>query len=406
MATEIKVLRGNQIGGCVVLISTSQAKICIDYGENLPGQEGEEKTAPLDWEAEKVGGVFFTHYHGDHMGGFLKIPAHIPLYMGEVTRQVMLNIRNALHKDEEVAALSDRSRVRELSAKHPIGVGDIRVTPYMVDHSAYDAYMFLIETPDKTILHTGDYRNHGYRGKALFDVIEKYIICRGRRPVDVLITEGTMMSRTGERVYSEAELRNEAKELFRDHRHVFLLCSSTNLDSLASFYQAGNFYGMGMYGNSYVYSQLKAFRETAGKITPYYDFKYAYEVRFHFKLPGLSITQEQFMRERGFVTVIKGEPAYEKWIERFADLNPIVVYSMWKGYLEPWRKAYDKGLHDFVEKYHAIPLHTSGHAPAEVIAEVINRVSPREAIIPIHTENAKGFQELDIREELKEKIRL
>ena len=51
-------------------------------------------------------------------------------------------------------------------------------------------------------------------------------------------------------------------------------------------------------------------------------------------------------------------------------------------------------------------MHTSGHAPAEVIAEVINRVSPREAIIPIHTENAAGFWELKIREELKNTLRL
>ncbi len=406
MATEIRVLRGNQIGGCVVLISTERAKICIDYGENLPGQEDEEKTVGLDWENEKVDGVFFTHYHGDHIGGFMEIPAGIPLYMGEVTRQVMLNIRKALHRDEEAAVLSDRNRVRELRAKHTIAVGDIRLTPYMVDHSAYDAYMFLIETPDKTILHTGDYRNHGYRGRALFDVLEKHVVCRGRRPVDVLITEGTMMNRSGERAYSEAELQGDARKLFQNHRHVFLICSSTNLDSLASFYQAGASCGMGMYGNSYVYSQLKTFRETAGKMTPCYTFQYAYEVRFDFMLPGLSITQEQHMRDRGFVTVIKGTPAYEKWIERFADLNPIVVYSMWEGYLEPWRKAYDPVLHAFTKKYHAIHMHTSGHAPAEVIAEVINRVSPREAIIPIHTENAAGFWELKIREELKNTLRL
>ena len=185
--------------------------------------------------------------------------------------------------------------------------------------------MFLVEMPDKTILHTGDYRNHGYRGQALFGVIEKYITCRGRRPVDVLITEGTMMSRPGERVYSEAELQEEARKLFKNHRHVFLICSSTNMDSLASFYQAGESYGMGMYGNSYVYAQLKTFRETAGKMTPCYDFKYAYEVRFDFKLQGLSMTQEHYMRKRGFVAVIKATPAYEKWIDRFADLNPIVV---------------------------------------------------------------------------------
>ncbi len=30
MGTKVKVLRGDQIGGCVVLVSTSQTKICIE----------------------------------------------------------------------------------------------------------------------------------------------------------------------------------------------------------------------------------------------------------------------------------------------------------------------------------------------------------------------------------------
>lgn len=77
------------------------------------------------------------------------------------------------------------------------------------------------------------------------------------------------------------------------------------------------------------------------------------------------------MRKKGFVAVIKGEPEYEKWIERFGDLNPVVVYSMWEGYVEPGNEAFDKGLYDFVEKYHGICMHTSGHVPAEVIGEVI-----------------------------------
>lgn len=402
--TEIKVLGGNQIGGCVVLISTGQAKICIDFGENLPGQE-REKAAELNWEEEKVDAVFFTHYHGDHLGRFMEIPARVPLYMGTIARQVLVNINRALHKEAELALLLDENRVGSLKRNCPIKVGDIRVTPYLADHSAYDAYMFLVETPDKTILHTGDFRNHGYRGRALFDVIDKYILCHGKRPVDILITEGTMMSRMGEPVYTEADLYRDARKLFQDHRHVFLLCSSTNLDSLASFYHAGTFYGMGMYGNSYVYSQLRTFSETAGRISRFYDFKYAYEVRFHFVLPGMGITQEERMRRNGFVTVIKGEPGYEKWIERFADLNPVVVYSLWKGYVDPEQKAYDKKLHDFVRKYHAVFMHTSGHASAEVIEEVINRVSPREAIIPIHTENRERFLNLNIREELKGRIR-
>ncbi len=96
----------------------------------------------------------------------------------------------------------------------------------------------------------------------------------------------------------------------------------------------------------------------------------------------------------------------EKWIRRFADLKPVVIYSMWEGYVNPAQKAYDKELHEFVRRYHAVPMHTSGHAPAGVIEEVINRVSPREAIIPIHTENREGFWKLNIREELKGRIQL
>lgn len=47
------------------------------------------------------------------------------------------------------------------------------VTPYFVSHSAFDAYMFLIECEGKKILHTGDFRRHGYIGKGLFSYFEE-----------------------------------------------------------------------------------------------------------------------------------------------------------------------------------------------------------------------------------------
>ena len=51
--------------------------------------------------------VFFTHYHGDHIGRFMEIPDDVDLYMGEVTFKVMLNIRRAI-KDAAVAKLTER----------------------------------------------------------------------------------------------------------------------------------------------------------------------------------------------------------------------------------------------------------------------------------------------------------
>ena len=62
--------------------------------------------------------------------------------------------------------------------------------------------MFLVETQDKRILHTGDFRDHGHRGhvkrngediSTMLKVIEHYIKGDGTKKVDVLITEGTLM---------------------------------------------------------------------------------------------------------------------------------------------------------------------------------------------------------------------
>lgn len=406
MATTINVLRGNQIGGCIVLISTEQTKIMIDYGENLPGYVAQEEEEDVNWNADTVDAVFFTHYHGDHIGRFMEIPTDIPLFMGTVTRRILLNIQETLGNTEVVKALSDDNRIHELSANKTMHVGDIKITPYLVDHSAYDAYMFLIETPEKTIVHTGDFRNHGYRGKALIPMIGKYITKNGQKPVDILVMEGTMMSRQDEKVYTEAQMKADAIQLFKKNRYVFLICSSTNLDSLATFYQAAQFYRRGMYANKYVYSQLMTFRETAGLHTSLYQFQHIYPVHFDLVLPGLNITQEALMRKNGFLTIIKAEEKYDKWVKRFADLNPIVIYSMWEGYLDPTKAAYNKEMHDFVKNNHAINMHTGGHAPASVIAQVINEINPRETIIPIHTERAEAFYDLNIRQELKDKLKL
>lgn len=43
MSTNIEFLHADQIGGCVTFISTDTTKICIDFGENLPGSKHKEE---------------------------------------------------------------------------------------------------------------------------------------------------------------------------------------------------------------------------------------------------------------------------------------------------------------------------------------------------------------------------
>jgi len=94
------------------------------------------------------------------------------------------------------------------------GKGEIFVTPYFISHSAFDAYMFKIECDGKRILHTGDFRKHGYLGKGLLSVLD--IVGR----VDILITEGTMLGRKQEQVLSEHEIRQNVTQILRKHKYV------------------------------------------------------------------------------------------------------------------------------------------------------------------------------------------
>lgn len=72
----------------------------------------------------------------------------------------------------------------------------IRVLPLYVDHSALDSYMFYIQVSEKSILFTGDFQEHGIVGQR--GRLERVLKTCVPGPVDVLITEGTMLSRLGE----------------------------------------------------------------------------------------------------------------------------------------------------------------------------------------------------------------
>lgn len=437
--TEIKIYRGNQIGGCITEIHTGSTRILIDFGEELPGSGNGEAFA-FPWEKRKVDAVFFTHYHGDHIGRFWQVPEEIPLYMSELSWDVLVNIHEYLKENlpwlakREGVTGTEAARLRQEAEKHGamvdilkesgahreekrihtfrphegkrIEIGDISVTPFWVDHSAADACMFLIETPDKRILHTGDFRGHGIQGENGHTLWEAV---KGIKPIDILITEGTMMSRRNERPYAEADLRKDAGRLFAEHRHVFLIISSTNLDSISTFYQAAKENHLSMYGyNPYVGHQIKTLGEYADKR---WDGPKMEDVE---RIRPRDGSQLNKMKEKGFVAIIKANELGEQLIQEFQDCKPVIVYSMWQGYYE---RKLDTALCNFVdackEKHIPVypltdrsygPMHTSGHADPKLIAQLIRAADPQK-LFPIHTEDAKAFLNLNIPENLKNELK-
>ncbi len=451
---NINIFRGNQIGGCVTVISAivngETHRIMIDYGSSLEeNDEGEDFYYP--WDSEPVDAVFFTHYHGDHVGRLMEIPKNIPIYIGETARQVMINIHGVLSKldsrvgeahKQALKVMQDNDRVHTFRWNgrfydHIKDIPGFKIEPYSVDHSAYDAYMFLIEADDpdsdtgkKVILHTGDFRGHGRRGKAIIPMIKKYILKGGKRKVNSLIIEGTMMSRTDEQILTETDMMWEAAKYLMGHRYAFLICSSTNLDSLASFYQAAQIaahpYGRYLYTyNDYLATQLKTFSETAGAFSDVYQFKNVYKLEPDKELYSLkwknSRTQKELMEITGFLAIIKPEDWCEKFIDPFIqdykdkkiDQMPVIIYSMWDGYVREYNigqngerienNAKKQKWIDFLKKQEAKGveirhLHTSGHASLQMLADVIKTVAPADEIRPIHTEHPEMFEMLDIGE--------
>jgi ribonuclease J len=172
---KITIHRGyNQIGGCITEIATATTKILIDLGHNLPkgNQPGEDDLAneeAIEKLTNNVNAIFYTHYHGDHVDLFKYVPDTVQ-YIGETAKQVMLCKYEILSKSNKIENVTpaDFEKLKSFKTfreKQKITKDDITITPYFVSHSACDAYMFLIEAGGKRILHTGDFREHGYTGK-------------------------------------------------------------------------------------------------------------------------------------------------------------------------------------------------------------------------------------------------
>lgn len=56
----------------------------------------------------------------------------------------------------------------EFSNGMTLQFGPFRVTPHLVDHSAYDAYALEVEADGRRLFYSGDIRAHGRKG-ALFE---------------------------------------------------------------------------------------------------------------------------------------------------------------------------------------------------------------------------------------------
>ncbi len=416
---KITIQRGShQIGGCVTEVETQGHRIIIDFGGNLPGnREGgisDEELLRTVFDGRVCDGVLFTHYHGDHMGLYKKIPREIPLYIGPTAKKLLEILTQELDSYPKTAE-KGLPRVRSMNCYVPgqgiNSFGDILVTPFVVDHSALDAYMFLIEAGKKRILFTGDFRDHGVAGEynTLEKMVRDYI---GK--IDILITEGTMLSRGDEKrhnpIRTEADLGKQARKLFEANKKTVILVSSTNLDSIMEFYH-GLPWGMDFVCDAYQAKLMLAAMEDKGKYYKAYrpEMIHGKPRRLYIvgDMKGLGVGQNCYpadfsiLKRKGFTMLAREKTRFKKIMECFSD--PLIIYSKWEGFLGG--EHADPAILDFIGNHRMTKLHTSGHAYVETIEKLIRMTDP-EVIIPMHTERADDFGSIPAFESCRDRVRV
>ena len=382
---EINIIRGqNQIGGSIIEVSSKNTKIILDVGSNLDDKEivVPEIEGLFKGEA-KYDGVLISHYHSDHVGLATKILPDIPIYMGEKSYEIHKVTREYIKKEY-------LKEPKTFKPEEEFLIGDIKITPYLCDHSAFDSHMFLLECEGKKILYTGDFHSNGRKFfQSLLNKLPK---------VDALITEGTNLSndKIGKINLTEKELEKKGIEILEGNdRPVFVLMAATNIDRIVTFYKIANatkrlflldtYAGQitatigGNIPNPRTFFNVKIFQTSSSK----HDILENY--------PKNKIWKNKIAKSNFLMCVRTSMKKYlESYPNEFSFEGCTLFYSMWEGYKK--QENMKKFLKFMEEKgVKTISLHTSGHADEKDFDKLIKKVEP-EIIVPIHTENSEWFK--------------
>jgi len=386
----------SEIGGSCVEVEASSQRIVLDVGLPLEAEADEALLPKVRGFREPDAGllgVVISHPHQDHYGLAQYLRPGIPILIGKAAARILQAARPFARSGvafEHIVPLQDRKTIT---------LGPFAVTPYLVDHSAYDAYALLVEADGRRLFYTGDFRGHG-RKAALFEKLLR----QPPEAVDVLLMEGTTIGRdAAKNSGTEHALEARFLEQFKAASGLCLVwTSSQNIDRLVTIFKACKRAKRELILDLYTAEILRA---TGNPRLPQGTWKgvrvYVPEAqRSQVKRQAMFAVINRYQRNRIFPeklteaakrSVMLFRPSMAVELERAGCLKGArFIYSLWEGYLEQER------LQPFREwlKRWRIPLthiHTSGHASVADLQRLAKAIRPKR-LVPIHSANPGGFR--------------
>jgi ribonuclease J len=418
---NLKIHRGtNEIGGNCIEISTAATRVLFDFGMPLVEPDKSEFnfnkykslstkdlikknilpdiTGLYTEDPNMIDAVIISHPHLDHYGFINYVQRDIPIYIGK-----------AAHELIKISTIFTPSQISISSPYYyqyekRINIGDISITPYLNDHSAFDAYSFLIEGDGKRIFYSGDFRGHGRKGKLLDTLVKT-----PPENIDYLLMEGTNLGGS-KKNKSEDDIQMELLSLFNKSNGINLVYQAgQNIDRIVSVFkackEAGKIFVLDVY---YAYLLTQLVKVTGNKLPyPSDGFKNV-KVFFSssaskslvnalgenelYSFQPYKITRDEI--DQNFdkiVMIVRGA-----LLPHFKKMNNIdggnFIYSLWEGYQKKQpTKAF---VHYFVKdrKFNYHYVHSSGHADLPTLTKMVNGLNPKK-LIPIHTFKKEEYKQ-------------
>ncbi len=390
---HVCIHRGSkQIGGSCVELASHGRRLLIDLGLPLDATKNDKQYLPkvvgLDNSDPTLLGILISHLHLDHVGLLAHVSPSIPVGMGAAARRILAAAAPFLPGNCPIP-----SSGWDFNSEQSFEIGPFRVTPYLVDHAAYDAYALLVESDGKRLFYSGDFRAHG-RKAALFE----RLVAHPPTKIDALLLEGTSLGQVDqEHVFpTESDLEAQFIDAFSTaERLVLVHASAQNIDRIVTILRASKKTGRTLIIDLYTAAVLEA---TCNPHIPRSDW------------PGIALFVPQVQRRqikkhawfdllhrhaknRVYLEQIQATP--ENFVMLFRPLHTtdleqgnclkgaMYIYSQWEGYWE-------QGKYDSVKAWLAdndLPkrsLHTSGHACLADLRTFVHALSPGK-VVPIHS---------------------
>jgi ribonuclease J len=387
-----------QIGGSCVELAADGERLVLDLGLPLEA-EPDEVALPQIEGLTAVGtpplALILSHGHPDHYGLAGQANRSVPVYIGEAAHRIL---QEASFFTPGEYSLAPAGFLRD---HEPIQLGPFTVTPFLVDHSAYDAYALLVDAGGRRLFYSGDFRAHGRKHRAM-----DRLIAHPPHDIDALLLEGTHVRALDDnhRAMTEAELETELVGLAKAKKGLLLLAySPQNADRLVTAYRAAVRSGRDLVIDLYAaviaeatdrdtipkagWDRVRVFVPQAQriKVKRRGAFARTEAVKSH------RIYPEQLADAAGRI-VMTFRASMAPDLERADCLaGAQAIWSMWPGYLEN-----DAGQRLTAwlaeQKIPLTMLHASGHATVEDLQRLAGALAAR-AVIPIHTAAPERFVE-------------